>query len=55
MFMHLFEFLFPLIVSHFEFMSSGVTLLESLYVLIMPQFEFLLISHFVSRTETETT
>ena len=52
---HLFEFLLFLIVSHFESMSSNVTLLESLYVLVATQFELLLVSHFASRTETETT
>ena len=63
---HLFEFLLFLIVTHFESMSSGVALLgslyallvallESLYVLLVAHFEFLLVSHFASRTETETT
>lgn len=52
---HLFEFLLLLIVFHFESMSSSVALLESLYVLVVTRFEFLLVSHFASRTETETT
>lgn len=55
MLMHLFEFLLFLIVSHFELMSSDMALLESLCVLIVTQFEFLLVSHFASQTETETT
>lgn len=38
--MHLFEFLLFLIVSHFESMSSDVTLSESLYVLVVTQFGF---------------
>lgn len=53
--MHLFEFLLFLIVSHFGLMSSNVTLLEPLCVLIVTQFEWLLVSHFASQTETETT
>ncbi|STJ68249.1 Uncharacterised protein [Escherichia coli] len=52
---HLFEFLLFLIVFHFESMSSSVALLESLYALVVTRFEFLLVSHFASRTETETT
>ncbi|SPZ79990.1 Uncharacterised protein [Shigella dysenteriae] len=52
---HLFEFLLFLIVTHFEYMSSGVALLESLYVLVVVHFEFLLVSHFAPRTETDTT
>lgn len=52
---HLYEFLLFLIVSHFESMSSSVALLESLYTLVVTRFEFLLVSHFESRTETETT
>lgn len=55
MLVHLFEFLLFLIVSHFESVSSSVALLESLYALIVTRFEFLLVSHFASRTETETT
>lgn len=53
--MHLFEFLLFLIVSHFGLMSSNVTLLESFCVLAVTQFELLLVSHFASQTETETT
>ena len=54
--MHLFEFLLFLIVSHFGLMSSNVALLESLCVLVVAQFELLLlVSHFASQTETETT
>lgn len=53
--MHLFEFLLFLIMSHFGLMSSDVALLESLCVLISAQFELLLVSHFASQTETETT
>lgn len=53
--MHLFEFLLFLIVSHFGLMSSNVTLLESPCVLAVTQFELLLVSHFASQTETETT
>ncbi len=53
--MHLFEFLLFLIVSHFGLMSSNATLLGSLRVLAVTQFESLLISHFASQTETETT
>ncbi len=53
--MHLFEFLLFLIVSHFGLMSSNVTLLESPCVLAVTQFESLLVSHFASQTETETT
>ncbi len=52
---HLFEFLLFLIVTHFESMSSGIALLESLYVLVVVHFEFLLVSHFAPRTETDTT
>ncbi len=52
--MHRFEFLLFLIVSHFGLMSSNVALLESLCVLVVTQFE-LLVSHFASQTETETT
>lgn len=55
MLMHLFEFLLFLIVSRFGLMSSNVVLLESLCVLIITQFELLLVSHFASQTETETT
>ncbi len=55
MLVHLFEFLLFLIVPHFESMSSGVALLESVYALIVTHFELLLVSHFASRTETETT
>ncbi|GIP83626.1 Uncharacterised protein [Escherichia coli] len=55
MLMHLFEFLLFLIVSHFGLMSSNVALLESLCVLAVTQFESLLVSHFASQTETETT
>lgn len=51
----LFEFLLFLIVSHFESVSSSVALLESLYALVVTRFELLLVSHFASRTETETT
>lgn len=39
--MHLFEFLLFLIVSHFESMSSDVTLSESLYVLVVTLLESL--------------
>ncbi len=53
--MHLFEFLLFLIVTHFESVSIDVALLESLYALVVTRFEFLLVSHFASRTETETT
>ena len=53
--MHLFEFLLFLIVTRFESASSDVALLESLYALVVTRFEFLLVSHFASRTETETT
>lgn len=53
--MHRFEFLLFLIVSHFGLTSSNVALLESLCVLIVTQFELLLVSHFASQTETETT
>ncbi len=52
---HLFELLLFLIVSHFESESSGIALLESFYTLVVTRFEFLLVSHFASRTETETT
>ncbi|GEE73822.1 hypothetical protein EC07E033_47700 [Escherichia coli] len=53
--MHRFEFLLFLIVFHFGLMSSNVALLESPCVLIVTQFELLLVSHFASQTETETT
>lgn len=53
--MRLFEFLLFLIMSHFEFASSDVALLESLYDLIVAQFELSGVSHFAPRTETETT
>ncbi|EOZ6212258.1 hypothetical protein ACQURG_004041, partial [Shigella flexneri] len=48
------SFLLFLIVTHFESMSNGVALLESLYVLVVVHFEFLLVSHFAPRTETDT-
>ena len=52
MLMHLFEFLLFLIVSHFESMSSDVTLSESLYVLVVAQFGlywFLILRHELRR------
>ncbi len=52
MLMYLFEFFVSLIMTHFEYMSSCIALLESCYVYFVTQFEsllFLILRHNLRR------